>query len=161
MDYSNLGIGGMFNPMQPQVDRLSYLQQMQQQNQFQQSNMQQPMMNQQMQMQSPMQQPQQPLQQPQQMQVQQSFNPQVIFVGSIEEVRVYPPDWSGNTSYFVDRTNGCMYTKQISLEDGLPKIKIYREVEEKQKEYLTKEEFESWKSTIEPLVGNQGGEKDE
>lgn len=155
----------ILNPMQPQADRLNYLQGLQQQNQFQQPNFQQPMMNQQMQMQQQqMMQPQQPLQpqqQPQQMQMQQSLNPQVIFVGSIEEVRVYPPDWTGNTSYFVDRTNGCMYTKQISLEDGLPKIKIYREVEEKQKEYVTKEEFESWKSTIAPLVENQGGEKDE
>lgn len=166
MDYTGLGMGGFANPMQPQMDRLSMLQGAQQQfqqpnfQQFQQPNFQQPMQQPGMQ---PNMQPNMNMQQqmPPVQQQPQSLSPQIIFVGSIEEVRTYPPDWSGNTSYFVDRTNGCMYTKQISLEDGLPKIRTYREVAEKQKEYVTKEEFEAWKQTLAMPANAKGDEKDE
>lgn len=94
------GTGNMYNPLQPQMERLNSMQNAygaQQQNQFQQQI------------------PQQQVQQPQHA---------VLPVSGIEEVRAHPTDMSGNLNYFIDNANKRIYTKQLNVM-GVPEINTY------------------------------------
>lgn len=95
------GTGNMYNPLQPQMERLNSMQNaygIQQQNQFQQQQI-----------------PQQQVQQPQHA---------VLPVSGIEEVKAHPTDMSGNLNYFIDNANKRIYTKQLNVM-GVPEINTY------------------------------------
>lgn len=96
------------NPYQPQMQQM------------------QPQMQQMQPYQQPQMQPMTP--QPQSMNMQQPINTNassVIPVGGIEEVKAYPTDFSGATTYFTDIANNKIYTKQLEL-NGASSIKVYK-----------------------------------
>lgn len=101
--YNNGMMGNsLYNPLQPQMDRLNLMQQnynMQQANQFQ------PMQN-------------------AQNNVQQNNQFSVLPVSGIEEVKAHPTDMSGNMNYFIDNANKRIYTKQLNMM-GIPEINTY------------------------------------
>lgn len=68
-------------------------------------------------------------------------------VASLEEVKAAPIDFDGSIFYFPDLAQGKIYTKQINF-DGTASLNMYeiKEIpkqEEKEKSYITREEFES------------------
>lgn len=92
--------------------------------------------------------------QPQQIQQQ---TQQVTPVGGIEEVKAHPIDWTGNVSYFIDKANNKIYTKQLG-NDGIPKISSYVLDENPQQErttgeFVSKQEFNLLKQEIEQYKG--------
>lgn len=130
------------NPMQPQMDRMNFLQQQQMQQSQQMQN-------------------QQPAQQ---------NNQSVIPVGGIEEVKAHPVDWSGAPNYFMDNANNKIYIKQIGM-DGTPKIRSYildeTPIQEKtmgdfvsKKEFdLLKKEIEEYKKILNNFLGGNANEQ--
>lgn len=142
--FNSAAYNNYINPMQPQIDRLN---QMQQAQQMQQPQYQQPT------------QPQQPQGQT------------IIPVGSIEEVKAHPVDWSGNANYFIDNVNKKIYVKQLGM-NGAPVTSVYTldtEPSETNATYVTKEEYKTLKSELDNYKGvldnllNQlgGNKKDE
>lgn len=142
--YNTAAYNSYINPMQPQIDRLNQMQQAQQQSQYQQ----------------PIQ--QQPIQQPQ--------GQTIIPVGSIEEVKAHPVDWSGNANYFIDNANKKIYVKQLGM-NGVPITSTYKldtEPSEESTPYVTKEEYnalkgelDNYKGVLDNLLSQLGGNKNE
>lgn len=97
-------------------------------------------------------------QQIQQTQAPQQPTQQIVYVASIEEVRAFPVDWTGGITYFMDKANSCIYTKQVA-DTGIPEIKTYKldTNEQKTTEYVTREEFDNVKATLESLLNSLGG----
>lgn len=95
----------------------------------------------------------------------QTVQPTITFVGSIDEVKAHPVDWTGGTSYFMDKSNGNIYTKGLNT-DGLVKINTYKldntpeaptiQEEVNLKDYVKREEFEGIKNTIDNLLTQLG-----
>lgn len=132
MNYPNYGVNMQqnINPylsqQQQQMQRLAQMEQLQQQ-QYQ-------------------------MQQPQQMQ-QPSIN--IKQVTSIEETKVFTPDFSGAKMYFEDVINNKIYVKYMDL-NGLPITKVYaidntppKNVETINVDYVSKDEFNTLKAKME------------
>lgn len=107
------------------------------------------------------QQQQQQQQLPQQ-QIQQPNMQTIVYVASIEEVKAHPVDWSGGITYYVDKVNSCIYSKQLG-DNGIPVILTYRLDTNMQggPEYVTREEFDKVKSVLETLLAQLGGVSNE
>lgn len=132
--YNNYGSYGYgLNPYQTQMDRLNQMQMPQQT-------------------------------QPQQIQ-QQQIQPQqsgVLPVGSIEEVKAFNNYFDGQPHYFMDSTQNKIYIKQLGV-NGIPSINTYSlEVpkEVKTVEYATKEEVDTVRNTLDQLLKQLGGAKE-
>ena len=141
--YNTAAYNSYINPMQPQIDRLNQMQQAQQQSQYQQPIQQQPIQQQ---------------------------GQTIIPVGSIEEVKAHPVDWSGNANYFIDNANKKIYVKQLGM-NGVPITSIYKldtEPSEESTPYVTKEEYnalkgelDNYKGVLDNLLNQLGGNKNE
>lgn len=109
-----------------------------------------------------MQQRPQQSQQMQQIQSPQQSPQQIVYVASIEEVRAFPVDWTGGITFFVDKANSCIYTKQVA-DTGIPEIKTYKldTNEQKPNDYVTREEFNNVKATLDSLLNSLGGTTNE
>lgn len=86
----------------------------------------------------------------------------VLPVGSIEEVKAFNNYFDGQPHYFVDTALNKIYIKQLGL-NGIPSISSYSLDTEvtKSVEYATKEEVETVRNTLDQLLKQLGGNKDE
>lgn len=86
----------------------------------------------------------------------------VLPVGSIEEVKAFNNYFDGQPHYFMDGTQNKIYIKQLGI-NGMPSITTYSlDIKEaKSIEYATKEEVESVRNTLDQLLKQLGGNKDE
>lgn len=91
-------------------------------------------------------------------QLQQPNIQSIVYVASIEEVKAHPVDWSGGVTYYVDKVNSCIYTKQLG-DNGIPVILTYKLDSNTQgnSEYVTRGEFEKVKTILENLLSQLGG----
>lgn len=87
-------------------------------------------------------------------------------VSSIEEARAIAIDFDGIINYFPDLANNRIYTKQFQM-DGTAPLKMYilkeipNNVEFQEKDYITREEFNSVISKLSALLQNTPTEESE
>lgn len=87
-------------------------------------------------------------------------------VSSIEEARAIAIDFDGMINYFPDLANNRIYTKQFQM-DGTAPLKMYilkeipNNVKFQEKDYITREEFNSVISKLSTLLQNTSTEESE
>lgn len=83
---------------------------------------------------------------------------QIVYVASMDEVKAHPVDWTGGITYFVDKVNSCIYTKQLG-DNGIPDIKVYKldNLKDEKIDYVTREEFDKVKEVLDNLLKQLGG----
>ena len=76
----------------------------------------------------------------------------------MDEVKAHPVDWTGGITYFVDKVNSCIYTKQLG-DNGIPDIKVYKldNLKDEKIDYVTREEFDKVKEVLDNLLKQLGG----